>query len=364
MTDPAAFRANFPVLETKSYLNAGTEGPLPERVRDVIDARVQYELQGRSGKDYVMAGREVNAKARAAYARVLNCQSTEIALTGSTTDGCSTILAGLDLNPGDEVITSDEEHPGLLAPLGRLKRKGIKVTIAPFAEIADAVSADTRLVAVSHVSWVSGQVVDTEALKATGVPFLLDGAQSIGAVRTDVQELGCAYFAGSGQKWLCGPQGSGCLYVAPDYLDQITPPWPCYFTVANVLDSLDSPPSANVQRLDVDFPPVLRSAWATASMSVFEEAGWDWAQARATSQAAKLAALLAARDLEVGPRGHSTLVSWKSDDADAEVLRLAEQHIVVRSIPSHGYVRASVGAWTADHELDQLAEAAAALRAA
>jgi selenocysteine lyase/cysteine desulfurase len=209
------------------------------------------------------------------------------------------------------------------------------------------------------VSWVSGRVVDTDALTATGVPFLLDAAQSIGAVPTDVEELGCAFYAGSGQKWMCGPEGSGALYVRRDQLDELTVPWPGYMSVADPSDALDSGPAEDAARLDHGFPPGVRSAWALASLNVLEGAGWEWVHARAATLAASLADLLAERGLEVGPRGRSTLVSWRVDDPDAEVARLAQEGVVVRSILSHGLVRASIGAWCSEEELDRLVSLAA-----
>jgi selenocysteine lyase/cysteine desulfurase len=204
------------------------------------------------------------------------------------------------------------------------------------------------------VSWVSGRVVDAAALAATGVPVLLDAAQGIGAVPVDVHALGCAFYAGSGQKWLCGPEGSGCLFVRRDQLDQLTVPWPGYGSLADARDALDSPPAETASRFDHGFPPGIRSAWALASLSVLEEAGWEWVHGRAARLAAELAQQLAARGLEVGPRGRSTLVSWKAQDADADVARLAQAGFVVRSIPSHGLVRASVGAWSSEEELARL----------
>jgi L-cysteine/cystine lyase len=363
VTDPAAFRAQFPVCQRVSYLNAGTEGPLPQRAADVVAQRIQSELiDGRAGKAYIERVRELAADLRAGYARALGCDPVDVALTGSTTDGVNTVLGGLSLRPGDEIVTSDEEHPGLLAPLGRLKRlAGVTVTVAPFARIADAVTSSTRLVACSHVSWVSGQVVDSAALAATGVPVLLDAAQGVGAVAVDVHALGCDYYAGSGQKWLCGPEGSGCLYVRRERLDEVTVPWPGYISLADASQALDSGPAENAARFDHGFPPGLRSAWALASLSVFEEAGWDWVHGRAADLAAGLAAGLAERGLEVGPRGRSTLVSWKppADDLDAEVARLAAAGFVVRSIVAHGLIRASVGAWSSEEELAALVDAAA-----
>lgn len=362
VTTPADFRAQFPVLERLSYLNAGTEGPLPSAAADAVRERIDLELRsGRCGKSYMETVRDLAGRLREGYARVLGCPPEEVALTGSTTDGVNTVLSGLDFRPGDEIVTSDEEHPGLLAPLGRLQRiQRVKVRVVPFAEIAGAVSPLTRLIACSHVSWVSGRVVDHKALSQSGVPVLFDAAQAIGAVPVDVKALGCAFYAGSGQKWLCGPEGSGSLYVHPDWLEQLTVPWPGYGALADAQQALTSPPAEGVARLDHGFPPGMRSAGALASLSVLERAGWEWVHRRAAELAAWLADYLAQRGLEVGPRGRCTLVSFKADDVDAEVQRLAEAGFVVRSIPSHDYVRVSVGAWSSEDELDRLAQLAAA----
>ncbi len=355
--DPDEFRAQFPVFQRTSYLNAGTEGPLPRQAAGAVRDRVDYELrQGRCGQAYMTSVRELADQSRAGYARVLGAEAADVALTGSTTDGVNTVLSGLDLRPGDEILTSDEEHPGLLAPLGRAQRlHGVRVRVVPFAEVAGAVSAATRLVACSHVSWVSGRVIDHGALTATGVPVLLDGAQGIGAVPVNVTALGCAFYAASGQKWLCGPEGSGCLYVRGDQREALTTPWPGYGSLADAHDALNSGPAETAARYDHGFPPGLRSAWALASLAVLESAGLAWMQARAADLAAGLADRLTERGLEVGPRDRSTLVSYRSQDADAEVTHLAEAGFVVRSIPSHGYVRVSVGAWSSEQELADLA---------
>jgi selenocysteine lyase/cysteine desulfurase len=368
VTDAAEFRAQFPVCERVAYLNAGTEGPLPQQAADAVRQRIGAELTGgRSGKPYMEAVVELAANLRAGYARVLGCDVVDVALTGSTTDGVNTVLSGLSWSSGDEIVTSDEEHPGLLAPLGRLMRQmGVRVRVVPFAEIAGEVTPATRLVACSHVSWVSGRVVDSAALAATGVRVLLDAAQGVGAVPVDVHALGCAFYAGSGQKWLCGPEGSGCLYVRADVLDELTVPWPGYGSLADAKQALESLPADGARRLDHGFPPGVRSAWALASLGVFEDAGWEWVNQRAVEVAAGFAQQLAERGLEVGPRGRSTLVSWKSkaDDVDADVARLAQAGFVVRSIPSHGLIRASVGAWSSEDELARLAAKAAAWQGA
>jgi L-cysteine/cystine lyase len=358
--DPARFRAQFPVLERLSYLNAGTEGPLPHAAAEVVHQRIDLEVDGgRCGRPYFEETMSLRDRARAAYASVLGAEPSEVALTGSTTDGVNTVIGGLDLRPGDEIVTSDQEHPGLLAPLARARRRhGISIRVVPFAEIAGAVTSSTRLIACSHVSWVGGEVADVPALGATGVPVLLDAAQALGAIPVDVHALGVDFYAGSGQKWLCGPEGSGALFVRPDRLDDVLVPWPAFGSVADPHDPLDSDWAEGAGRLDHGFPAGMRSAWTLASMGVFEAAGWDWVHERAASLAAGLADRLAERGLEVRPRGRSTLVSWKVEDVDAEVARLGAERVVVRSIPAFGLIRASVGAWTSEDELERLVDLA------
>ena len=360
--DPAAFRAQFPVLERLAYLNAGTEGPIPRRAVEAVSRRVEEEARdGRSGRAYIEAVMAIADQMRAAYAGVLGAGADEVALTGSTTDGVNTVIAGLDLRRGDEVLTSDEEHPGLLAPLGRARaRHGISVRVVPFDEVASSAGERTRLIACSHVSWVNGRVADVEALVATGVPVLLDAAQALGAIPVDVHRLGVDYYACSGQKWLCGPEGSGCLYVRRDRLDELLVPWPGYGSVADPPNALDFVPAQGTSRLDHGFPVPLRNVWALAALEVFAEAGWKWVHERAASLAERLAGRLAERGLRVAPRGRSTLVSWSVGDGPAVVERLAAEGVVVRSIPGWSYIRASLGAWSTDEEVERLAELAAA----
>ncbi len=359
MTDPEQLRAQFPVLATRAYLNAGTEGPMPQAAADAVRQRITEDLAaGRAGRAYFEQVLELAVAARAGYARALGAEPSEVALTSSTTFGVNTVVQGLRLGPGDEVITSDQEHPGIYVPLRRAKvRHGVKVRVVPFAELPSEVGPDTKLIACSHVSWVGGEVADVAALTATGVPVLLDGAQSLGAIPIDVSSLGVDYYAGSGQKWMCGPEGSGALYVKPSRLDELEPPMPGYGTVADAHDALTSQLAAGTARFDDGFPTAVRSAWAVASMGVLAGAGWEWVHERAATLAIALAGELRARGLDVAPRGRSTLVSWKSVDPEADVARLADAGIIVRSIPSAGLVRASVGAWTSEDEIDRLVNA-------
>lgn len=356
------FRAEFPVLERVVYLNTGTDGPVPRRGFEAAERQLRYELEeGRTGKPFFDMIMATAATLRERLALAYGCPPADVALTRSTTDGVSTALSALSLGPGDEVLTSDVEHPGVLAPLEAARRRqAFSVRFVPFDEVAGSVGPQTKLVAVSHVSWADGRVVDEAGLREAGVPFLLDGAQGLGAIPLDVRALGCDFYAASGQKWLCGPDGSGSLYVRPEVAASLDPPWPSYVSLAEPARASELIAHEGARRFDMGVPAGPPTAWSLASLGLLQEAGLDWVTSRAADGAERLAGMLAERGLDVAPRGRTTLVSWKAADAEGDVKRLAEQGIVVRSLPGRGLVRASVGAWTTDEELDRLVAAAAA----
>jgi selenocysteine lyase/cysteine desulfurase len=353
-------RAEFPVLERLAYLNAGTNGPAPRRGVDAAVASLRAQAEhGRGGGPFFAAVIEQAESLRARVAALLGCEASEVALTGSTTDGVNTVLSALELGEGDEVLTSDEEHPGVLAPLASARqRRGVRVRVAPFADLASHSTPETRLIACSHVSWITGQVIDVAALAATGVPVLLDGAQALGAIGVDVRELRCAFYAASGQKWLCGPNGLGYLYVRGDLVGGLPPPWPGYMCLRDAERPLDFELQAEARRFDMDVAPPHEVAWALGALDVLEGPGIERVHERGPALASELARRLAERGVAVAPRGTSTLVSWEDPDPPATAARLLEEGIVVRNLPGRPYVRASVGAWTSEEELERLLDAA------
>ncbi len=355
--DAAAFRAQFPVFERVSYLNAGTDGPIPRRAFDAsADATRAVLARGRSGPAHWEKLGEMGAAMRRRYASLLGCEESEVALTRSSADGINAVVSGLALNASDELLSSDEEHPSLLAPLASAaRRSGASIRIVPFGELVGEIGPRTRLIACSHVSWITGSVIDTQALAGCGVPVLLDGAQALGAIAVDVRGLGCDYYAAAGQKWLCGPDGTGVLYVRSGCIEALAPSWTSYFSLRDPDAALELPFHPGAARFDMGNVIGTLAAWVLAALDVLEDAGWDWVFERGPRLAARLEQLLRERGVEVLPRGQSTLVTWRSDDALRGAAALAEQGLIVRDLPGNGLIRASVGAWSSEEELERLA---------
>ena len=284
----------------------------------------------------------------------MGCEVGDVALTTSTSEGIGAVMAGMDLGPGDEIVSSDQEHPGLLGPLKAARDRGADVRLVPFPQLADAVRATTTLVACSHVGWVSGEVAPAE-LADVGVPVILDGAQGAGAVPVDVTALGCGAYAAAGQKWLCGADGTGMLYVAP----ALRPARAVGRAQLRLLRRrLEGPRlAAEGRRAPLRHAVAVtrgnsRSAWR--ALRVIEAHGLDAVHARGRALAAELAERLAAAGRTVAPRGDTTLVAWEDDDPEATRDRLAESGVRVRNLPGRPLLRASVGAWNDESDLERL----------
>ncbi|HWI70400.1 MAG TPA: aminotransferase class V-fold PLP-dependent enzyme [Baekduia sp.] len=367
--DAARLRSAFPVLERTAYLNAGTCGPVPAAAQHA--AADAWDLATREGRSYAFYERLVPLaeQLRDRYARLLNARGADdIALTAGTSDGCGHVVAGVGLRPGDEVVTADDEHPGLTGPLiAARQQRGVRVRAVPLHDIPDAITDTTRLVACSHVSWHSGAIAPVadivSAARARDIPILLDGAQGVGAIPLDVQQLGVDFYSGSGQKWLCGPVGTGMLWIAPEWTTRLASPAPSYGGLADHAAGLDSPLVENARRHDTPLRDLSLVAAAVSAFDILAEADFQPLQQRAAALAAQLATALADAGHSVIPRGPSTLVSWQTPDDDtatATAVRLQEAGITIRNLPGTGRLRASVGAWNDEDDLQRLLTALAA----
>jgi selenocysteine lyase/cysteine desulfurase len=352
--DLLGLRAEFPVLRKLAYLNAGTDGPLPVRAVRAAARELEREAaNGRTSAHFERRG-ELNGALRAAYARALAAEPADVALTTCTSEGIAQTVGGLALRAGDEILTSDEEHPGLLGALGAARElRGVSIREVPLPQIAEAVGPRTSLVACSHVGWMSGLLAPAE-LAQVDVPVLLDGAQGVGAVEVDVQALGCDAYAGAGQKWLCGPDGLGMLYVAPALRERLEVSRRGYGNLDQPNAGIDARLHEDARRFDTMSLSAEAVACALAAIELLESVGWSAVHERARSLAGRLAGQLAERGREVAPREETTLVSFASADPDGERELLAQDGCVVRNIPGRPWLRASVGAWNDENDLERL----------
>ncbi|HEY2719183.1 MAG TPA: aminotransferase class V-fold PLP-dependent enzyme [Solirubrobacteraceae bacterium] len=352
--DLFGLRAEFPVLERIAYLNAGTDGPLPARAVGAVAEELQREAVDGRTMAHFERRTELGGLLREGYARALGAEPADVALTTCTSDGMAQVIGGLALSTGDEILTSDEEHPGLLGALGAARElHGVSIRQAPLAELAEAVSPSTRLVACSHVGWMSGSYAPA-ALSELDVPVLLDGAQGVGAVPVDVHALGCDAYAGAGQKWLCGPDGLGMLYVTPELRERVAVSRRGYANLEDPNSGIDAQLHEDARRLDTMSLSAEAVACGLASIELLESVGWSDVHDAARSLATRLAEQLEERGRAVAPRDDTTLVSFESPDPEAERELLAERGCAVRNIPGRPWLRASVGAWNDESDLERL----------
>ncbi|TMC38829.1 MAG: aminotransferase class V-fold PLP-dependent enzyme, partial [Chloroflexi bacterium] len=205
---PAEARSMFPVLERSAYLNAGSVGPLSRHTFEAMQAAEAAALAGGRGAASVWeAAFATEEKLRERIAAQIGVSVDKLLLTTSTTEGCNIVVTGLRLSPEDEVVTTDGEHPGLLMPLlasgAQIKKARVMERPAALAlqAVLDEITPRTRLVALSHVLWLNGHVLPLADIKReTGLPLLVDGAQSVGAIPVDAAVAD--WYTVSGQKWL------------------------------------------------------------------------------------------------------------------------------------------------------------------
>ena len=189
--------------------------------------------------------------------------------------------------------------------------------------------------------------------------MLLDGAQGVGAVPVDVDALGCDAYAGAGQKWCCGPDSTGMLWVSAALRERLSVSRRGYANLADPNAGLDAVLHEDARRFDTLSQSAETAACALAAIGVLESAGWTQVHERACSLAARLAEMLAERGREPAPRGATTLVSFPSADPEGERALLAERGVIVRNIPGRPWLRASVGAWNDEADLERLVESLA-----
>jgi selenocysteine lyase/cysteine desulfurase len=221
----AEVRKQFTFYEDQIYFNSATFGLMPKPVMQAIAESYKVLATGKYN---------VSEEPRDKVASFLNAKPKEVALTHNTTEGINIVAAGLPLRRRDEVIMSDQEHVGNGLPwLNRARRDGIRIKVfspgstaaETLQRINDLVTRRTRAVAVPHLTCTTGQVLPAKDIctlaRDKGFYSFIDGAHGPGTMPLDMRDMGCDFYATCGHKWLCGPPGTGFLYVKESRLPEL-----------------------------------------------------------------------------------------------------------------------------------------------
>jgi isopenicillin-N epimerase len=232
-------RKQFLIPEDEVYLNNGTVGSSPIPVlKAIIDCYHDAERLAQSDpEDYPIWGYAAWNQFRDPMAAFVGCKRDEIALVRNATEANSYIANGLDLKAGDEVLITDQEHPGGEHPWDlRAKRYGIvvkKITLPkPVPDAAtvlnlfsEAITARTRVIFFSHITTVTGVVLPAKEIcalaRSKGILSAVDGAHVPGMMKLDVHDLGCDMYSASPHKWLQATKGTGFLYIRDEVIDRV-----------------------------------------------------------------------------------------------------------------------------------------------
>ena len=232
-------RKQFVIPADEVYLNNGTVGSCPLPVlRAVFDGYYDTEKMAQSDpEDYPIWGYGSWNEFRDPLAEFVGCTRDELALVRNATEANSYVANGLDMQPGDEVLMTDQEHPGGEQPWNlRAKRHGIvvkKVKLpVPVPNAAavlnlfhDAITPRTRVIFFSHITTATGVVLPAKELcafsRSKGILSAVDGAHVIGMMKLNVRDIGCDMYSSSPHKWLMAPKGTGFLYVRDEVMDRL-----------------------------------------------------------------------------------------------------------------------------------------------
>ncbi len=377
--DIEKIRSQIPVLAHTAYLNTGWSGPPPARVAQAMKNRIDQELeQGPIMPEVLAAGREIQAQAREAAARIFNASVEEVLVTRNTTEGLNIVLSGLDWNQGDEIIICDMEHGSVIAPaqlIGQRYGVGVKVVdlemLDSRAEIVSKIEAaftpKTRMVFISHILYATGRRMPAEELrmltKDKGILLMLDGAQTGGHIELDMASSGFDFYSIPGQKWILGYEGSGALFMRREHLERIHPAHTGGRGVASPADAHNfQPVTDSMEKFlggSVSVPVQVAFLEATKfieeiGIKNIEERNLDLAES-AKAKLSEVPGVTVHSPLE--RRDSSGLVSFSiaGQEPVPIVEKLWENHrLVVRQVGYPAGVRASLHFFNTEEEVDLL----------
>jgi len=230
----------FTVTRGMINLNNGGVSPSP---RIVTEALVRYIWQQEDATAYTMWQllEPQSETIRTGLAELFGCDREEIAITRNASESLETLLLGLDLKSGDEILTTTQDYGRMLTTIRqREQREGIKLNLIKIpippkniqeitSAFARAITPRTRLLQIAHQINITGQITPVKAVcemaRARGVETIVDGAHSFAQFYFKQSDLNCDYFGTSLHKWLYAPKGTGLLYIKRDKIARV---WPLF----------------------------------------------------------------------------------------------------------------------------------------
>jgi L-cysteine/cystine lyase len=310
----------------------------------------------------------------------LNAGQDEMALTHHTTEGMNIAVWGLRWQAGDEIVTTTAEHEGGFMPVyAATQRFGLRLRVVDIGSgggddlaerIIAAITPRTRLIVTSHVMWKTGAILPlapvAEAAHRVGAWVAIDGAQSAGAIPVDVQAAGVDFYAVPGQKWLCGPEGTGALYVRRDCLSELAPTFAGYLTLNHEVPVAADPsgyflPAHGASRFEVGTVYVPALYGLDESLRWLEETvGYTWAfeHSRAIAQHCR-ARLAEVPGVTVHlPADPARLTTFSKEGLDplTAPLALYDMGIVIRAVPHSDRFRVSTAFFNNEADVARLCE--------
>jgi len=237
-------RKEFPALQNQVFLDSACVSLPPQRATDKLRAFLDMAASCPSGNasQQHLDMDAMRSAARAPLAKLINAGEDDIALMESTTHGLSLVADAIPLQRGDRVVVCDLEFVAVAIPwVQKRQETGIEIDIVPnrngqllIEDIDAAITARTRVVAISSVQWNNGFLCDLDALsrlcRERGVFLIADAIQQIGAIPLDVQKTPVDAIACGGHKWLMAPFGCGFLYLSKEFRDRVKPPLAGYLS--------------------------------------------------------------------------------------------------------------------------------------
>lgn len=361
-------RTQFPVSERYIYLNHAAVAPVSTAVRRAMN-RIVRDVE-EHGIAHIDDWRQLYAGARRSAGRLIGAAPEHVAFLKNTTDGLIAVALGVDWRRGDSVVLAEGEFPANVYPWLNLAERGVRVVRVPrrdgrlhVEDYATAIDASTRVLTVSSVQFTTGFRSDLKALgelcRQHDILFVVDGIQSVGALRMDVRDLGVDCLAADGHKWLMGPEGCALFYVSSRALRRLRVAGLGWASVASAADFFDYDTTLHddARRFETGTQNTAGIAGLRAAMDLFLDLGMERVEQRVLALSQRLADGLTERGYAVhssrAPGEASGIVTFAGIEQTSAQIAAALQAATVQLTERGGTVRLAPHVYNTDEEIDR-----------